>query len=157
VTAALLRLFPAVADNRFQGHRAALWLLGLFIALKFVMSVNSIFNTAAVAQGADGIPLDTFAPEAARAVLLLFALLALGQLMLAVTALTALIRYRALVPLIYALLLVEQIARRLILESYAVARTGSSSAGSYVNYGLLALLSIGFALSLLRPRKRNEA
>jgi hypothetical protein len=154
VTAALLRLFPASADNRFQGHRAALWLLGLFIALKFVMSVNSIFNTAAVAQGADGIPLDTFAPEAARAVLLLFALLALGQLMLAVTALTVLVRYRALVPFIYALLLAEQIARRFIVETYAVTRTATSSAGFYVNYGLLALLAIGLVLSLVPRRNR---
>jgi hypothetical protein len=87
-------------------------------------------------------------------VLLLFALLALGQLMLAVTALTVLIRYRALVPLIYALLLAEQIARRLIVESYAVTRTATSSAGFYVNYGLLALLAIGLVLSLVPRRNR---
>ncbi len=63
------RLFPARADNRFDGHRASLWLLGLFVALKLVMSVNSILNTESVAAGADGIPLHGFGPAAAREIL----------------------------------------------------------------------------------------
>lgn len=51
----LSRLFPTQADNRFEGYRAALWLLGLLITLKLIMSVNSILNTRQVAQGADCI------------------------------------------------------------------------------------------------------
>src|SRR5687767_2341732 len=97
----LTRLFPRVADNRFEGHRAALWLLGLLIALKLVIGLNSIFNTASVASGADGIPLDSYGAAAAREVLLLFALLALGHLALTLVALAALIRWRALVPFVY--------------------------------------------------------
>ena len=50
----LARLFPRQADNRFDGHRAALWLLGLFVALKLVVGLNSILDTEAVAAGADG-------------------------------------------------------------------------------------------------------
>ena len=151
----LNRLLPRQVDNRFDGHRAALWLLGLFIALKLVMSVNSIFNTASVAAGADGLPLDSFGPAAARAVLMLFALMSLGQLALAVIALIILIRYRALVPFIYLVLLGEQLARRLIVESHAVARSESSPAGWYVSFGLLALLTLGLVLSLL-TRRREE-
>ena len=74
------RLFPTQVDNRFEGHRAALWLLGLFVALKLAMSVNSLLNTAAVASGADGLPLDSFGSAAAQTVLMLFALLSLGQM-----------------------------------------------------------------------------
>ena len=147
----LARLFPAHADNSFEGRRAALWLLGLFVALKLAMGLNSIFDTAAVAQGADGIPLDSFGAEAARAVLMLFALTALGQLVLALVALAALVRYRALVPAVYLLLLAEQVARRLVVQGYAVPRTGSD-AGWYVSHGLLALLAAGLALSLLKAR-----
>ena len=88
----LNRLFPKQVDNTFDGNRAALWLLGLFIALKLVMSVNSILNTASVATSADGLPLDSFGPAAARTVLMLFAMVSLGQLTLAVIALTTLIR-----------------------------------------------------------------
>jgi hypothetical protein len=151
----LNRLFPKQVDNRFDGHRAALWLLGLFVALKLAMSVNSILNTASVASGADGLPLDSFGPAAARAVLMLFTLLSLGQLTLAAIALTTLIRYRAMVPFIYLVLLGEQLARRAIVQSYAVARTESTPVGWYVGVGLLALLTLGLVLSLIPTRQRD--
>lgn len=142
------RLFPRQLDNSFRGHRAALWLLGLYIALKLVMSVNSIFNSASVAAGADGIPLDSFGPAAAREVLILFALVALGQLALTLIALLALVRYRAMVPLIYLVLLGESLARRVIVQSHAAPGTGGSAIGLSINLGLLAILALGLGLSL---------
>jgi hypothetical protein len=151
----LNRLFPKQADNTFDGQRAALWLLGLFVALKVVMGVNSIWNTASVAAGADGLPLDSFDPEAARTVLMLFALISLGQLTLAVIALVTLIRYRAMVPFIYLVLLGEHLTRRFIVQSYDVARTEGISAGGYVNLGLLTLLTLGLVLSLIPLRQRR--
>lgn len=151
------RLFPRQIDNRLEGYRAALWLLALYVALKLVMSVNSIFNTASVAVGGDGIPLDSFGSEAASAVLMLFALMSLGQLMLALIALAALIRWRAMVPLIYLFLIGEHVARRLIVQSHAVARTESLPAGAYVNYALLALLALGLLLSLVPAAREKGA
>ncbi len=151
------RLFPRQADNRFGGYHVALWLLGLFIALKLVMGLNSILNTRSVAAGADGIALDSFGTAAAREVLTLFALTSLGQLTLALVALTILIRYRAMVPFIYLVLLGEMLARRLIVQSYALPRTETTSAGWYVNMGLLILLSLGLALSLIQTRSREPA
>jgi hypothetical protein len=146
------RLFPRQVDNRFDGHRAALWLLGLFVALKLVMSVNSIVDTASVAAGADGIPLDGFAPAAAREVLKLFALTALGQLTLAAIALAVLVRWRALVPFIYLVLLAEQIARRLIAQAHASAGAAGNPALGYVAFAFIAVLTLGLALSLLPAR-----
>lgn len=151
------RLFPRLVGNRFEGHRAALWLLGLFIALKLVMSVNSIFNTASVAQGADGIPLDSFGPAAAREVLTLFALMALGQLMLALVALSVLVRWRALVPFIYLVLLAEQLARRFIAQAHAVAGPPGNPALWYVAAAFLTVLTLGLALSLVPPRRVQSA
>lgn len=143
------RLFPRHVDNRFEGHRAALWLLGLLIALKLVVGFNSIFNTALVAQGADGIPLASFGPVAAREVLTLFALVALGQLILALVALVALIRWRALVPFLYLVSLVEMLARRLIVQTHDVAHPAASSVAWYVTWGVLALLALGLLLCLI--------
>lgn len=153
----LARLFPRQVDNHFEGYRAALWLLGLLVALKLVISLNSIFNTASVAGAADGIPLNSFGPAAASAVLMLFALMSLGQLALSLIALTALIRWRALVPLIYLVLLGEQLARRFIVQSYAVARTDGTSFGWYLNIAILAVLALGLVLSLAPLRKRGSA
>lgn len=153
----LNRLFPKQADNGFEGNRAALWLLGLFIALKLAMSVNSLLNTASVAAGADGLPLDSYGPAAAQAVLMLFALTALGQLTITVFALTALIRYRAMVPFVYLVLLGEQLARRFIVQDYSVVRSEGIPAGWYVTLGLLALLTLGLVLSLISTRRRSIA
>ena len=143
-------LFPQQVDNRFDGQRASLWLLGLYVALKLAMSFNSIFNTAKVAASADGIPLDSFGPVAVREVLTLFALTGLGQLALALIALTILIRYRALVPFIYLVLLGEALTRRLVVQSHAVVRTDAGSIGVYINIALVGLLALGLALSLIR-------
>ena len=151
------RLFPRQADNRFGGHRAALWLLGLLVALKLVIGFNSIFNTASVAAGADGIALDSFGAAAAREVLTLFALTALGQLVLALVALAVLIRWRALVPFLFLVLLAEQLARRLIVQANAVERAASGAVGWYVTYGVLVLLVIGLVLSLLPPRRGKHS
>lgn len=148
------RLFPRQVDNRFDGHRAALWLLGLFVALKLVMSVNSIVNTAAIAAG-DGIPLASFGPAAAGEVLTLFALMALGQLMLALIALTILVRYRALVPLICLLLLCERLAGRLIVWSNALPGAESTPIVSIMAVALPTLLILALVLSLIPARRRD--
>lgn len=153
------RLFPAQADNRFEGRRAALWLLGLFVALKLAMSVNSIVNTASIVTG-DGIPLSSFGPAAAREVLTLFALMALGQLALALIALTVLLRYRALVPLACLLLLAERIASRLIILSRAEDSDTATPIVWFMAITLPALLLFALILSLIpggRPRDVAEA
>ena len=151
----LSRIFPPQADNCFAGRRAALWLLGLYIGLKLVMSLNSIFNTESVAVGADHIPLGSYGPAAAREVLTLFALTSLGQLALALVGLTVLVRYRSLVSFIYVVFLGEHLARRLIVQSYSVVRTDGGSTALYINLGLMALLALGLALSLI-PRRQPE-
>lgn len=152
----LERLFPRTVDNRFEGHRSALWLLGLLIALKLVVSLNSIFNTASVAQGADGIPLDSYGPAAAREVLTLFALVALGQLILALVASVALVRWRALVPFLYLVSLLEMLARRLIVQASDVGRAAASPVAGFVTWGVFALLALGLLLSLL-PARRGQS
>ena len=145
----LNRLFPRQVDNRLDRHRAALWLLGLFIALKLVMSLNSIFNTESVAVGADGFQLQSYGADGAHAVLMLFALSALGQLVLTLIGVAVLVRYRALVPFVYLLLLLDQIGRKLLIQAYAVERSRETpTAVAYVGLALLALLAVGLVLSL---------
>ena len=153
----LQRLFPPHADNRFQGLRPSLWLLGLLLFLKLLMSFNSIFNTESVAVGADGIPLASYGPDAAREVLMLFALMALGHLAITLIGLVVLIRYRALVPLIYLVLLGEMLARRAIVWTYSAPGAKSAEIALLVNYGLLAFLALGLALSLVPARRERRA
>jgi hypothetical protein len=55
-----------------------------------------------------------------------------------------------MVPLMFAFFLVEHLTRRLILQFRPVVKTGSG-AGSYVNLALLAVMVVGFLLSMWRP------
>jgi hypothetical protein len=153
------RLFPRAWDGSFRGHRAGLWILWLLIALKLAMSVNGILNARKVAAGADGIPIDSFGPAAAQAVLTAFALIALGQLALTLVALAAALRYRAMVPFVFLLLLAEHGARRLIVGGGLVPSADRAvPVGFWINMGLLVLLAMGLALSLMnRQPGQGEA
>ncbi len=153
----LSRIFPAAIDGTYRGHRLGLWLFGFLVIMKLVMSTNSIVNARSVAIGGDGFPLQSYGTAAAQAVVMLFALVGLGQLALTLLSIVALIRYRAMIPLMYLLLLLEQILRRAVVQGYAIERAPGASAGAYVNLALLTLLVGGFALTLARTQSPAPA
>jgi len=146
----LTSLFPSPADNAYRGRKPALWLLGLLAALRLLIGLRSILDTAAVAQGTDGIPLDTFAPAARAEVLVDFALLGLHQLKLAAICVVVLWRYRALVPATFALLVVERAAHWAITTHTAPTATIPGAPGNIVAAVLLAMTLAGLVLSLWR-------
>jgi len=143
------RFLPRQVDNTYRGYKAALWLFALVLFMKIPISLNSIFNGRIVASEADGIPLDTFTPAGAQAVVSLFAAWGLAQLMICLLCILVLARYRALVPFMFLLLLVEHLSRRLIFLVMPVVRTGTPP-GPYVNFILFTLMVVGLALSLRR-------
>jgi hypothetical protein len=155
-------ILPRQVDNTYQGHKLALWLFGLLVLMKAGISLGTIFNGYAAASSADGIPLDTYTPAGARAVVSLFALWGLSQLMICLLCVLVLVRYRAMVPLMFALLLLEHLSRRLILQIMPIDTTGAPP-GHFINLGLLALMIVGLALSLwskgnqTREQKAREA
>jgi hypothetical protein len=152
----LNQLLPQRVDNTYRGHKLALWLFGLLVLMKTAMSVNSIFLGHKVATSADGIPLDTFPPAAAQTVLALFAIWGFAYVMICLLCILVLVRYRALVPFMFLLLLVEFLGRKLVLHFIPVARTGTPP-GSYVNLALLAVMIVGLALSLWSQNKLQTA
>ena len=143
----LNQLLPRHVDNAYHGHKLALWFFAVVVLMKVVMSLNSIFNGRYVATSADGIPLDTFTPAAARTVVSLFAIWALAQLIICLLCIVFLARYRAMIPLMFALLLLEHLCRKLIFRVMPIVRTGTPP-GFVVNLVLLALMVVGLALSL---------
>ena len=115
--------------------------------MKSAISLNSVLNGHLVAQSADGIPLDTFPPAAAQAVVSLFGLLGVSQLVFCLFGILVLARYRVMVPFLFALFLLEYLGRRLILQLMPIVRTGKPP-GTVVNLVLLAVMVAGLALSL---------
>jgi hypothetical protein len=148
-------LLPRRADNAYGGRKAALWLFALLLLMRSGMGVNVLFNGRTVAISADGFPLDAYGPAGARAFVALFAIWGWAQLMVCLLGVVVLVRYRALVPLMFALFLLEQAGRRLILRALPIERVGNPP-GVWVNAALLVVTAAGLALSLW-SRSKNPA
>ncbi len=149
----LQRILPRRIDNTYRGHPLAPWLLGLVVVMKTGIALGTIFNGRAAAQSADGILLDSLGAGGAEAVVALFAIWGLSQLVFSVFGVLALTRYRAMIPFLFVLLVLEHLARRWIFLVKPIARTGTPP-GLYINLALLVLMIVGLALSL---RSRAEA
>ena len=141
------QLLPKRIDNTFVGQKLALWLFALLVLVKSLMSLNSIFNGEFVARTADGIPLDTYTPAGAYAVIAFLAMWGLWQLIFCLLGVLALVRYRAMIPLLFALLLLEHLSRKLIQYALPIVKVGAPPAFS-INTALIALTVAGLLLSL---------
>lgn len=140
-------LLPRSIDNHYSGRKAALWLLAILVLVKGAMGAGSIFNGQVVATTADGIPLESFTPAGAQAVLAFLALWGWSLLLFSLLGALALVRYRALVPLIFLLLLVEQLGRKWILVALPIAKVGAPPAFG-INAVITVVMVVGLVLSL---------
>jgi hypothetical protein len=149
------RIFPERVDNAsYRGHRLAIWLFIPITILRLMMGVNCIFFTRFVATG-DGIPLVTYSAASAETVVSLFALLGLSNLLLALQGIVVLSRYRAMIPFMYLVLLIDYFGSKALLLVYPIARSGAATIGTLsiptaISLAILAMTLIGFVLSLLR-------
>jgi hypothetical protein len=148
------RFLPRPIDNTYGGHRLALWLFGLAVSLKILQSLFVIFNGYSVVTSADGIPLDTYTPASAQTVVAVSALSGLSRLVVCLLCVLVLARYRSAIPFMLALLVLEILARELILHFDPIIRTGTPPA-PFVNLIVLALLIVGLVLSLWNQGNRR--
>ena len=149
----LSRLVPVRLDNAYSGHKLALWLFGLVVALKSAQSLSILFNGHSTAIGADGIPLDTFTPSAAQTILAVLAQSSLWRLLFCLLCVVVLVRYRSAVPLMLAFLVLQYLAGELIYRFIPLPRAGTPP-GPIVNLVICVLASAGLVLSLWRRRPR---
>lgn len=133
------RILPRRIDNTYGGHRLALWLFAAILLVKTAIALGTIFNGRDAAQTADGIPLESFGAAGAAAVVSLFAIWGLAQFVISLIGVLALFRYRAMVPLMFALFLFEHVGRRVIFLVMPIPRDGTAP-GLAINLALLAEL-----------------
>jgi hypothetical protein len=143
----LSRILPERIDNQYRGHKIALWLFYLITFKELAIALAAIFVSDGGAQSADGIPLDTFGSGGAETVIGVVALLGLSSLLLAFLFVLASFRYRAMIPLMYVLIVVDYIGHKGIGLMKPIVHAGTQS-GSLVNAGFFALSIIGLALSI---------
>jgi hypothetical protein len=142
-------LLPRRLDNEYRGKSLALWLFGLVVAMKSAQSLAIILNGYPTARDADGIPLDSYTPEAAQTVVAVFAQGSLWRLFFCVLSALMLLRYRSAIPLMFALLALNYLAAQLVLKVVPLTRVGTT-VGQLVNLLLFAVMVVGLMLSLWR-------
>ena len=150
------RIFPKQIDNNYRGHWLAILIFALLVILRAVMGFNSITLTHMVATGADGIPLDSYGPACAAVVVLFFKNIGLFFLLLSLLGAVALVRYRAMVPLMYLVLIIQLAGSRVLLHLYPIVRTSEMPLGYSVTLTMLAVALIGVVLSLVGKGYRTK-
>ena len=144
-------LLPQRLDNEYRGSKLALWLFGLVVAMKSTQSLAIFFAGRSTARDADGIPLDSYAPDAAQTVVAVFAQGSLWRLFFCFLCLVVLFRYRSAVPLMFTLLALNYLAAQLVFQFFPLHRIGTPP-GPVVNLVLFLVILAGLGLSLLRRR-----
>jgi hypothetical protein len=158
----MLRLFPKQIDNDYRGHVLAIWLLVPLALMKFLQGANvagllGTGNSRQVLEAVDNVPVGTFPAEAASHLVFLFAAWGVSVFVLGLLGIVVLLRYRAMIPLMYLLLLIEQVGRK-ALSTIHLDRPFVSLAASpanLINWGFLLALAIGLLLSLSGRRPRT--
>ena len=144
----LSRLLPSRLDNDFRGYKAAIWIFALITVMKLALGIVHIFSADGGAQTMSHIPLDSYSAGAAQNVVGLFARLGLEQLLLGSLFVVVLLRYRALIPLIFLLAVVAQAGAFALAACKPLSLTVSSGAAP-MHLVLSGLYIAGLALSLL--------
>ena len=158
----LERLFPRSIDNTYQGHVLAIWLFAPVLALKTVMGfnvagLNPFVSNRFILTAADGVPVDSYPPEAGAYLVFMFAAWGLALFVLTLFGWTVLTRYRAMLPLALLAFTIEQAGRtaqsRLMLPQRALADEGVPIS-ALINWGLTGALVVALVLSLIAVRPR---
>ena len=151
----LARLFPRQITNDFPGIKISLWAFYLFTALTLWRSQHHLLAHDGGAQSIAGIPLDNYSDAAAANIIGIFALWGLSQLVIGLVYLIAAIRYRAMIPILYLLNLVEYLLRGFYLPAYKPIETVGTAPGAVGNLPLAIFSFVMLALSLW-PRKLDR-
>jgi hypothetical protein len=143
-------LLPECIDNTYRGRKLAVWLFAFIVSVKIVQSVAVMFDSDSTVRSADGIPLDTYTPAGAQAVLAIWALSSVDRLIISFLCVLVLMRYRSVITFMFGLLVLQYLAREVTLRVVVpLVRTGSPP-GPLVNFALFCLTIAGLMLSLSR-------
>jgi len=160
------RLFPRRLSNAYQGSWWAVALLLPVLVMKTVIGfnfsgVNPYVDVREILMTVDGVPLDTFSPQAGASVINAASAWGAALFALCLFAWLVLIRYRAGLPLAILVLAVEQLLRTgadtIRVMEKIVAGTAQLAPGAMINLGMSAFLVSALVLSLLAVRQQPEA
>ena len=145
----LEKLLPRQVANNYRGHPLAKWGLVALTAMTVARSLIHMFAEDGGAQSIASIPLAKFTAAGADALITLFALWGLSQLIIGLVYALVLWRYQSLIPLMYLLFSFEYFMR-LIAGAYTpTVETAHTPPGAIVN---IVFLPLGLVLLFLSLR-----
>ena len=146
-------LLPKQVDNRLRGSQIPLYVFALYAVISTVRSCIHLLAPDGGAGSIAGMDLNV---SGASAIVFAFALWGSAQLLLAFVQLLVVLRYRALVPLMYLLLAVEILLRMFVGASKPVSFTHTPP-GAVGNWVVLPLALLMLVWCLWSGSRDNSA
>ena len=132
---------------RAHGNPIAKWVFVLSTIVTIARSLVHMFSSDGGAQSIATIPLDNFTANGANAVVLIFALWGLSQLLIGIIYGIVLWRHQALIPLMY-LLMIFEYGMRIVLGAIKSIETTGRAPGVIGNFIIIPVALIMLILSL---------
>ena len=121
-----IKLLPSPVDNCFRGIKISQYAFLLITFATIVRSLIHVFAPDGGAQSIATIPLASYSAEAAAAVILMFSLWGLSQLLMGIVYLGVYLKYKSLIPAMYVLMIVEYAMRIVIGQMKPIVTTGTA-------------------------------
>lgn len=150
------RLFPKVIDNEFKGHKIALYVFYVLTAVTIWRSQHHMFSSDGGAQSIATIPLDTFTKAGSAAVVGVFSLWGLSQLVIGIMYLISSIKYKSMIPMWYLFMFVEYLFRETYIGNIKPIPTAGTAPGAIGNIPLMLISIVMLILSLIEPKRKNS-
>lgn len=147
------RFLPTSIDNQYRGHKLALWFFWIVVIIRGSQGLSLMLSGSSIVREADGIPLETFPTAASQSIVAVFVVSGLSRLVLSLLSVLIFVRYKSAIPLMFAVLALDQLGKELLLHVYPLFRVGNPI-GPMVNIGLLVLTFFGLVLSIMGKRIR---
>jgi len=142
-------LFPKQLSNDYQGILLAKWVFVALTVLTIGRSLAHIFLPDGGAQSIATIPLDEFTSNGVAAIIHIFALWGLSQLLFGLMYILVLWRYQALIPLMWLFILSEYSVRLLLTYAKPFEIVGTAP-GGIGNFIFIPLAFLMLVLSLMK-------
>ena len=148
-----IKLLPATIDNQFRGLKLAQYAFLILTIATLVRSLIHVFAPDGGAQSIATIPLANYPADAAAAVILMFSLWGLSQLLMGIVYLVVYFKYKSLIPAMYVLMIVEY-AMRIVIGQMKPIVTSGTAPGSIGNWIMVPVCIVLLILSLKRAKTK---
>ena len=151
------RIFPTTVDNTYRGHVVGKWLLIFYVCKSIFAASVHMFASDGGAQSIATITLDQFTSGGADTVVTIFGLWGMEQMVIAIFAALILWRYKALIPMVAGIYVIEYLGRFLVgFVTPGVATTGTPP-GVSSDLILIPLTLVMLALTLYQKQPAADA